>query len=91
MGNVSIAGDIAITIGDSMSECIVIAFQACDDTNDPLSLNQKRHIISACMTVVMESKDRIKTILDLDDLCSLPENVVNLFEILESDEEDSIS
>lgn len=85
MGNQSLAGDIAVTLGDLMSESIIIAFQACDDMDDSLSLNQKRHIVSACMVVIMESKDRIRQILDLDSLIDTPvlneeDNIYPLFE-----------
>ena len=85
MGNQSLAGDISVTIGDLMSESIIIAFQSCEDMDDALSLNQKRHIVSACMTVVMESKDRVRQILDFDNLCDIDldieqDGVSHLFE-----------
>lgn len=82
--NAAVAGDISIALGDALSEAIVISFQACDDSNEPLSLAQKRQIISACMVVVLDSKQKVECILDLDDIArgcaEEPNRLAELFE-----------
>lgn len=65
-GNSSLAGDIAVAIGDSFSDAIVVAMRACEDLNDPLTLLQQKQIISACMSVVIHMRGQIECILDLD-------------------------
>ena len=91
--NSAIAGDISVALGDALSEAIVIAFQACEDTNESLSLSQKRQIISACMIVVLDSKQKAECILDLDDIArecvDEPSRLAQLFQDISIDVDSS--
>lgn len=74
MSNKALADDIAVALGESFSDAIVVAFNACDDTNDALSLNQQKQVISSFMTVMLNMRDQVKRILDLDEISNVPFN-----------------
>lgn len=66
--NAALANDISVVMGEAFSDAIIVAINACDDMNDPLSTLQKKQIISACMSVVIHLRGQVECILDLDDI-----------------------
>lgn len=65
-GNICLAGDISVEVGSAFSEAMIVAFQACDDQSDALTMLQKKEIINACMSVFIDMRERITRILELD-------------------------
>jgi len=65
-GNACLAGDITVEIGSAFSEAMIVAFEACDDQMDALSMLQKKEVLGACMTVFIDMRERVLRILELD-------------------------
>ena len=86
-GNSCLAGDIAIEIGDAFSEAMVVAFQACDDLSDPLSSLQKKQIVSSGISVLIDMRDKVNRIIELDgiarDCFDDPEKIKDMFNDIE--------
>lgn len=67
-GNKALAGDIVVEVMSSLSEAVVSAFQWCDDLDIPLSQEQKKQIFNAYISVVLDMRDKVRTIIELDDI-----------------------
>lgn len=67
-GNQALAGDITVESAVAFSDALIMAFHICDDINMPLLPEQKKHILSCSMTVIVDMRDRIKNIIELDDV-----------------------
>lgn len=67
-GNAALASDISVMLAEAFSEAFIVGIKCCEDMNDPLSLLQQRQMVSACMTVMMDVRDKIQCMLDLDDI-----------------------
>lgn len=65
-GNDSLANDITVLIVEAFSESAIIAIASCEDVNDPLSLLQKKQIFSSFAATLLDTRNRIKCVLDLD-------------------------
>lgn len=88
MSNQGLAGDITVETAVAFSDALVTAFQICEDIDIPLSSEQKKHIISSSMSVVVDIKDRIHNIIELNNIAreilSEPLEVI----IIDEDEND---
>ena len=67
-GNRALAGDIVVEVMTSLSDAVISAFQWCDDLNIPLSSEQKKQIFNAYVSVIMDMRERVCTIIELDDI-----------------------
>ena len=67
-GNRALAGDIVVEVMTSLSDAVISAFQWCDDLNISLSSEQKKQIFNAYVSVIMDMRERVCTIIELDDI-----------------------
>jgi len=67
-GNKALAGDIVIEVMTSLSDAVISAFQWCDDLNISLCPEQKKQIFNAYVSVIMDMRERVCTIIELDDI-----------------------
>jgi predicted RecB family endonuclease len=67
-GNKALAGDIVVEVMTSLSDAVISSFQWCDDLSIPLSSDQKKQIFNAYVSVIMDMRERVHTIIELDDL-----------------------
>jgi len=65
-GNQNLANDISIVMAEAFSEAAIVAIAACEDLNDPLSLLQKKQMLSSFATLMIDTRNRVQCILDLD-------------------------
>lgn len=67
-GNAALASDISVMLAEAFSEAFIVGIRCCEDMDDPLSLLQQKLMVGACMTVLMDVRDKIQCVLDLDDI-----------------------
>ncbi|MEI7441367.1 MAG: hypothetical protein WCK43_07030 [bacterium] len=65
-GNQNLANDISVVMAEAFSEAAIVAIASCEDMNDPLSLLQKKQMLSSFATLMIDTRNRIQCILDLD-------------------------
>lgn len=91
-GNLGLAADITVETAVAFSDAIIVAFQICDDLGIPLSPEQKKHVLSASISAIIDMRERIGSIIELDDIArdilSTPEGVKNSFKEITIEYED---